>query len=274
LKRLSKSFSRISKYIVIAKNTLQEYFVYRTNFFFWRLRTFISFLIFYFLWLAIAHGKTHIGSYTQTQLYTYFVVGYVIRTLVFSTRTSDLGSAITQGSLSRLLLKPLGVFKFFFTRDLIDKIFNIFFLIFEFSLILFLFKPELIKPLPQNVLYFLLSTFLAIISFFLYGFLISLISFWTDTPWSGHWLFGVVFVNLFSGQAIPLDLLPQPVYNILINTPFPYFYYYPMQLFLGKIPEAQVWPLLAKSILLSSFVFIFIKFIWKKGLIRYQSYGN
>lgn len=274
MKRLSKSFSRINKYIVIAKNTLQEYFAYRTNFFFWRFRTFISFLIYYFLWLAIAHGKTSIGSYTQAQLYTYFVVGYVIRTLVFSTRTSDLGSAITGGSLSRLLLKPLGVFKFFFARDLVDKLFNAFFLLFEFSLILLLFKPELISPLPQNVLYFLLSTLLAIISFFLYSFLVSLVAFWTDTPWSGRWLFGIVFVNIFSGQAIPLDLLPQPVYNILINTPFPYFYYYPMQLFLGKIPAVQIWPLLAKSILLAIVVFALVKFIWKKGLIRYQSHGN
>ncbi len=234
----------------------------------------VSFFILFYFWAAVSETNQGVGSYTRPQLYAYFIVGYVIRTLVFSTRTGDIGGAITSGDLSKHLLRPLSVLKFFFTRDLVDKLFNIFFMIFEFAFILFILKPQMILPSPKNLFYFLSLLVLAIVIFFFYSLVVSLATFWTDQAWSHRWLFGVVLVNIFSGQAIPLDLLPTPIFNILKFTPFPYLYYYPVKFWIDDSLNASFLPLFIQSLLILLVLFFLSRFFWKKGLIKYQGYGN
>lgn len=263
-----------SKYFALAKNTLQEYFAYRINFLFWRLQVLTSFFVFYFLWASVAKNQSHVGIYDLPKLYTYFTIGYIIRALVFSTRTADLGSEIQTGNLSNLLVKPVGVLKYYFSRDLIDKLFNLFFMTFEFIFILLSLKPALFIPASIDFLLFLLSTLMAVVIFFLYSLTISLATFWSDQAWSSRFLFGVVFVNLFSGQFIPLDLLPQAVNKILVYTPFPYLYYYPVKFWLGLIPQSQILFIFLNSLFTLLFFYFLSRLLWTNGIKKYQSYGH
>src|SRR4029078_6316665 len=96
-----------AKYILIAKNTLQEYFIYRVNFFFWRLQVVISFIIYFSLWSAVSTGKNGLGVYSLAQLSSYFVIGYIIRAMVFTTRTADIGGDIQKRYLSTLVISTL-----------------------------------------------------------------------------------------------------------------------------------------------------------------------
>lgn len=263
-----------AKYILIAKNTLQEYFVYRVNFFFWRIQVFVSFLIFYNLWSAVGSSRGYIGSYTLPQIYSYFVIGYIIRALVFSTRTADIGGDIQSGNISTLLIKPINILKYYFSRDLVDKLFNLFFMIFEFISILVIFRPTLITPSFFNFILFLISLLLSIALFFFYSLIISFITFWADNAWSSRFLFGVVFVNLFSGQFIPLDLLHPTISKILDYTPFPYMYYYPVKIWLGQIDPNMIYFRLFNGSLICLFFFFLSQLMWLKGQRKYQSYGN
>jgi len=262
------------KYIQIAKNTLQEYFTYRVNFFFWRLQVFFSFIIYYSLWFAVSSSQGGIASYTASSIYTYFVLGYLVRTLVFSTRTADIGGDIQNGNLSTLILKPLSPVKYYFARDTIDKLFNLIFMSFEFLLIIFLYKPQLIFPNPSSLLFFILLILFATISFFFYSLIISFITFWVDEAWSTRFLFGVVFVNLFSGQIIPLDLLPHWIQNILNFTPYPYFFFYPIKVWLNQLPISQYPSLLLSYLVLILVTYSISSFMWQKGKVKYQSYGQ
>lgn len=264
-----------AKYILIAKNTLQEYFVYRVNFFFWRLQVFISFLTFYSLWSAVGRSPGFSSSlYSLPQLYSYFVIGYVIRAMVFTTRTQDLGGDIQEGRLSTLLLKPISIVKYYFSRDIIDKLFNLFFMVFEFALIIVLFRPELIIPAPLNFLVFVLFLLLSISIFFFYSLAISFSAFWIDSAWSIRFLSGVVFVNLFSGQFIPLDLLPPFIYRVLVFTPFPYMYFYPVKFFIGQVSLPQAVNYLITGLFCLIVTAAFSNWLWLKGKQKYQSYGN
>jgi ABC-2 type transport system permease protein len=267
-------FSGINKYLRFGYNIIQEYFVYRANFVFWRLRTFVSFLTFYFLWIALAQAKGSLGSYSEPQLYTYFLIGYILRSLVFSTRTADLGGQIAGGGLSRYLLRPISVIKMYFSIDLVDKLFNLLFVLTEFGLLIFFFKPPLFMPVLSDLIYFSLFCVVATATFFFYSLLVSFLSFWTDHPWSSRWLFGIIFINLFSGQAIPLDLLPPSVFNFLKFTPFPYLYYYPMQIWLGKISFPQLVPLFLQALLILFVALFASQKLWRKGLLKFQSYGD
>jgi ABC-2 type transport system permease protein len=263
-----------AKYIRIAKNTLQEYFVYRINFLFWRLQVFIYFVLFFSLWSAISTGKNSLGVYTIPQVYSYFVIGYVIKALVFATRTQDIGGDIQNGNLSSLLIKPISTLKFYFSRDIVDKLFNLFFMFWEFLLILLIFKPSLTIPSFQNFILFLVFLLLSTILFFFYSLVISFITFWSDNAWSSRFIFGVVFVTLFSGQYIPLDFLPPIISNILDYTPYPYMFFYPAKIWLGQLDPNTIYMRLFIGLLICLFFYFLSQLLWLKGKQKYQSYGN
>lgn len=262
------------KYIRIAINTLQEYFVYRVNFFFWRLQVFLFFVMFFSLWSAVSEGKSSLGVYSIPQIYSYFVIGYIIKAFVFATRTQDIGADIQNGNFSTLLIKPISTLKYYFSRDIIDKLFNLFFMFFEFVLILFLFKPTLSIPTPQNFFFFILFLLLSIITFFFYSLVVSFIAFWSEDAWSSRFLFGVIFVTIFSGQYIPLDFLPPVIGKILDYTPYPYMFYYPLKIWLGQIDISMIYLRLFNGSLICLFFYFLSQFMWLKGKQKYQSYGN
>jgi ABC-2 type transport system permease protein len=262
------------KYLVIAKNTLQEYFVYRINFVFWRLQVFVTFIIFYSLWATVGESRGGIGNYNPSQLYTYFMVGYVLRALVFTTRTADIGGDIQNGNLSTLLLKPIGTIKYYFSRDLVDKIFNLGFMLIEILILLFMFRPQFIYPTFQNFLLFLVSTILATMLFFNYSLIVSFATFWVDNAWSSRFLFGVVFANLFTGQYIPLDLLPPTITKLLDYTPFPYLYYYPLKIWINHYDSISISNQILSGLLLNIVIYFIAQLLWRSGIRRFQSYGN
>jgi len=230
--------------------------------------------MFFSLWSAISTGKSNLGVYTIPQIYSYFVIGYIIKALIFTTRTQDIGSDIQNGSISTLFIKPISTLKYYFARDIIDKLFNTFFMFFEFILILFLFKPSFSFPTRENFIYFLLFLILSIITFFFYSLVISFIAFWSDDAWSSRFLFGVVFVTIFSGQYIPLDFLPTTVAQILDYTPFPYMFYYPLKIWLGQVPSNIIYGKLFIGVLICLFLYFLSQLMWLKGKQKYQSYGN
>jgi ABC-2 type transport system permease protein len=262
------------KYLIAANNMIQNYLAYRVNFIFWRLQMFISFVIFYYLWYSVSLGQTQVGDYRLPQLYSYFAIGYIIRALVYATRTADRGGEIQNGDLSNRLLKPMGVIKYYFSLDLVDKIFNLSLMFLEFGLILLFFHPQLVVPTPSDLFYFLIVLVLAVGLFFCYSLIISLLTFWSDQAWSSRFLLGVVFVNLFSGQFVPLNLLPRWLQTILDYTPFPYTYYYPIRIYLGLSTPPQIFRIILITILNLLFYYFLAQLLWQQGIKKYQSYGR
>ncbi len=266
--------SEINKFAILTKNTLDTFVAYRASFFIWRLHLFINFLVFYYLWIAIAQNQQTVGNYSFNSLISYFVIGYMVRSIVFSTRTADLGGDIQSGSLAGLLLKPIGTIKYYFSRDIIDKLFNMFFMIIEMVMIIIVFRPPLTLPALPNFLLFLFATALATIIFFFYSLIISFMAFWSESAWASRFLFGVVIVTLFSGQLIPLDLLPKWFMALNDLTPFPYLFYYPLRLWLGMESVNHSLVILIQSGLIASVLYLITVKIWRLGLKKYQSYGN
>lgn len=262
------------KYLRIAINTLQEYFVYRINFIFWRLQVFITFVIFFSLWSSVSVGRDSLGSYSLPQLYSYFVIGYIVRAFVFTTRTADIGGDIQNGNLSSLIIKPIGTIKYYFSRDVVDKFFNLFFMFWELLLIFFIFRPSVAIPSLSNFILFVLFLLLSVIIFFFYSLIISFLTFWSDNAWSSRFLFGIVFVTLFSGQYVPLDFLPPFISRIIDYTPYPYMYYYPVKVWLGQLPLFITFQLIFRSLFFALLCFLVASFLWQKGKQKYQSYGN
>lgn len=265
----------MGKYLQVARLTVQEYFEYRLNFLLWRLRNFVSFLTLFFFWLAIFGIKEEIFNYEKSQLLTYVLGVAFLRSLVLASRSVDLSGQIRSGELTKLMVRPLGMLKYWFSRDLADKILNLSFTIIEMGLILTIFKFPVY--FPENLItyfWFFIFVILGIFLYFYISFTISVATFWVDEIWATRWLFGIIFLEFFAGAFFPIDVLPNWLTRLIYLTPFPYLIFSPLKIWLEQLTG----PMMIRAILIC---FVWLIFfwrlsldLWRKGAKNYGAYGG
>ena len=272
----------MKKYWQIISNTWQEYFVYRLNFLVWRLRSFISFAMVYFFWGAVFTGQSgrrlSAFDWNESQILTYIIGVALLRSIVFSSRTIDVGGEINQGNLTNYLLKPLNFVTYWFSRDIADKILNIVCAVFELTLFFSILKPNLFWQ--TNIFYlsfFILTIILATILYFYINLFLGLIAFWTPESWSGIWgprFVFIIILEFFGGTIFPLDFLPKSILNFLNLTPFPYLIYFPLKIYLGKITSLEIILGLAICFLWVFMWHFIVERTWRAGLRVYGAEGR
>ncbi len=259
------------KYLKIVTTTFKEYSAYRLNFILWRLRMFISTAITFFLWFAVVGGKNiQFGSYKESSLLSYILFANLLYEFAMGTRTVDVAGEINNGVIINYLLKPVSFFKYYLSRDIADKLLNVFFAIFEIGILVIYFKVSLV--IPKNILlaflFLLNGTF---ISFFL-SLMLSFLGFWTTEVWAPRFLFFMI-VAFLSGAYFPLDLFPGPIYHLLLLTPFPYLYYLPTKILLGQVDSIIV----LEGAMATVWVFLSYKLtrlMWDRGNKSFSFWGR
>lgn len=266
----------MSKYFQVFKISWANGFVYRLNFIMWRVRSLFHLFTVYFLWIAIFGQRQQVFGYSQSVMLTYVLGTAVLRSFVLSSRSVTVGMEIANGNLSNYLIKPINYFANWLSRDLADKLLNIFFVTIEISLFILLFKPSVIPPASlAHLVLFLLATIIAMLMYFFFSFLVSSFTFWY--PEHNGWpLRFIIFMVLefLAGSLFPLDIFPQSVFNIFRLFPPAYFLFYPMQIYLGRLPTDQ----LGSVFLIMGFWLLILykitQLVWKKGLKIYGAYGR
>jgi ABC-2 type transport system permease protein len=262
----------MKKYLAFFTITLQEYFVYRLNMIMWRIRQIFVFLIPFFVWRALVGSGGEIYGYDFPALMTYLFGTTILRSLVMGSRTVDLGWMINTGALTIPLMRPIGMFRFLFVRDLADKLFNLSFMCLEIPLILLIFHPPvLVQTNGMTILFATISLIFAILLYFFINILFGSMAFWSRDVWAPRFLLMVV-MEFATGAMFPLDMLPRIWQNIIFFTPFPHLLYTPLKLYLGT-NTAPIQSLLIQA----SWVLIFYlltRFVWQKGLTRYEAEGR
>ena len=262
------------KYLLIIRNTFQEYFIYRVNFVMWRLRNVLGLLTGYFLIKAIFSQGKVIYGYDTEKILTYIFSVSILRAIVFSSRTIDLAGVIQSGDLTNILIKPVSILKFWFSKDLADKILNIGFSLIAIGLIVSLVKPLFFIQLnPVYIILFIFSVGLALLLYFLINFLLSLIGFWTPEVWAPRFLFSIL-INFFAGGLIPLDVFPEAVCFLFQLTPFPYLLFNPVTIYLGKVHWLTGAGMIFINLVWIGVFYLAVQYIWQKGLLVYQAEGR
>ncbi len=265
----------MKKYFQILKLTLEEYLAYRLNFILWRFRSLVFFLSLFFFWLAIYGTKDEFLGYQKPQMLAYVVGIAFLRSLVLGSRLSDLAGQIRSGELTRLLLRPLGMLSYWFSRDLVDKGLNLFFTVIEVGAVLFIFKfPFYFPQTSTTYLQFALLVILAVLLYFFLSFFLSSIAFWTEEIWATRWLFGIIFLEFLAGAFFPIDVLPSGLQRIIYLTPFPYLVFFPLKVWLEQLSPGLIW----QAVGVCSFWLIgfygLARWLWQKGARNYGAYGG
>lgn len=264
----------MSETLAVFKISWEQMLTYRLNFILWRIRTVLQFLFTYFIWWSIFTTQNEVFGYSQSTILTYILMVTLIRAVVLSSRANDIINKINDGSISNFLLKPIGLFKFFIAQDFADKLLNSFFMIFETSLIVFFFKPEVfIQTNLHNLIFFLISIYLAAILWFLINMVIGLMAFWVENSWSQLFLL-MIFIEGLGGGLFPLDIMPKNIFNFLMLTPFPYLVYFPAKIYLGGFSAGQISFYFSIFLFWVLFLFFFMRMVLSKGLKHYSSEGG
>lgn len=265
----------MEKYWVVFKNTIGEYFAYRLNFIMWRVRTVFQLLTIYFLWWAIFQSRQEeIFGYSQKLILTYILGVSLLRAVVFASRTVDVGEQISRGDLTNFLLRPISYLKYWFTRDLADKVLNIFCAVFEVTLIFWLLRPSIMIQTNFLLLFlFLASAILALVLFFYINFLFGLLGFWTPEVWAPRFVF-FIFIEFLAGGLFPLDILPKLLYETLQLLPFSYLLFFPLKIYLGQLSNLQILEGFTVGFFWVLIFYQIVKLVWHRGLLIYSAEGR
>ncbi len=264
----------MKKYLLVIKNTWDEIVTYRFNFFMWRVRNVFQFLTIYFLWFSIIPDKGNLFGYSRDLMLTYIVLTTFVSSITLSSRTQEIAENINNGDLSIFLLKPFSYFKYWYSRDIGDKLMNVSFSLAEITLIFLVLKPPFyLQNDPFIIFLTLAGIFLALNLHFFITFLLSLIGFWSTDVWGPRFIF-YILIGFLAGGVFPLDILPKAVFNILQVLPFSYLIYFPIKIYLGQLTNLQIiYGFLISSVWVLIFYFL-LMLVWKKGLKSYNAYGR
>lgn len=264
----------MKKYYFIAKNTWDEILSYRVNFSLWRIRTVVAVLISYFLWSSVIPQDGSLFGYSREMMISYILIGPLLYSIIFATRTHEISDNINSGDLSLWLVKPFGYFKFWFARDMGDKAMNLAFCVVEFSLLLLILRPEIyIQTNPLYLGLLIAAVILAVLLQFFISCLISMIGFWSPEVWAPRFIF-YVLLSFFTGAVFPLDILAEPIFQFLMMLPFAYLQYFPLKIYLGQVSWNEIF--FGFSMLIA-WIFVFygaLRLAWNKGLRNYTASGR
>jgi ABC-2 type transport system permease protein len=233
----------------------------------------VSPIIYLAVWTSIANQKGDVNGFTANDFITYYMVLLICDQVTSNIVIHIFGYKIQDGSLSGELIRPIHPM---LTNALINniafKVLTILGFIPVWIVLYFLFKPDFSNVELSGILLAIPAMILGFFISYMISATITALAFWTTRVYSIH-EFYYALILLFSGQFVPLPLMPQLVQDIAQYLPFQLFMYYPIQLILGKLSTDQIiqgFVMAAIWLVVSSVVF---NWVWRNGVKRYSAVG-
>jgi ABC-2 type transport system permease protein len=183
------------------------------------------------------------------------------------------GYKIQDGTLSAELIRPIHPM---LTNGLVNNIafkaLTIMGLTPIWIVLFFLYKPDFSGVSPTGILLSIPAMILGFVIGFLLSATITALAFWTTRVYSIH-EFYFALILLFSGQFVPLTLMPPLIQDIAQYLPFQLLIYYPIQLILGKLSNEQIIQgFVMGGIWLVVSITLF-NWVWRNGVKRFSAVG-
>jgi ABC-2 type transport system permease protein len=250
-----------------------EQWQYRANLIMYLLYWLVSPIIYLAVWTSIASSNGSVNGMTVNDFTTYYLTLLIVDQITSNIVIHTFAYKIQDGSLSGELIRPIHPM---LTNALVNNIafkaLTILGFIPIWIVLYFLYKPDFSGVTAANIL---LSIPAMIIGFFV-GFLlsatISTLAFWTTRVYSIH-EFYYALALLFSGQFVPLTLMPPVIQEIARYLPFQLLIYFPVELILGNLTQAQIIQGFASGVIWLTVAIFMFNAIWRNGIKRYSAVG-
>jgi ABC-2 type transport system permease protein len=107
---------------------------------------------------------------------------------------------------------------------------------------------------------------------FLLGCVISCLAFWTTRVYSISEFYYALAV-LFSGQFVPLQLMPRVIQDIAQFLPFQMYRYVPIETILNRLPIEVVLRDYAVGLVWLGVSLVLFLWVWREGIKRFSAVG-
>ena len=254
---------------------LQEALQYRVESAIYFLWDVLPPLMMLFLWLAAYEEQPIIAGYSLSEMLVYTVGVMVLRTVTTSHIEWGMDYEIRQGILSTNLVKPLGVWSFWFTGELAWKIVRGLLIAPVLLGCLLWLGPTMREaaPSPDRLPLVLVSAFLGYQVCFLMKLCLGFVGFWTNDL-SGPSTLYEVLAAVLGGVLIPLAFLPEQLRFVAKLLPIQAVYNVPLGVMLGKDVGGSPWVGIGMQLGWIVLLWLLASVIWRAGLRRYEAVGG
>jgi ABC-2 type transport system permease protein len=250
-----------------------EQWQYRANLLMYLLYWLVSPIIYLAVWTSIANAKGDVNGFTANDFITYYMTLLIVDQITSNIVIHTFGYKIQDGSLSGELIRPIHPM---LTNALVNNIafkaLTIMGLIPVWIVLFFLFKPDFSQVALSGILVAAPVMILGFFISYLLSAAITALAFWTTRVYSIH-EFYFALILLFSGQFVPLTLMPKLVQDIAQYLPFQLFIYFPIQVILGKLSSAQITQGYVMAGVWLVVALVLFNWIWRNGVKRYSAVG-
>lgn len=264
----------MKKYLTAYSIALQQVLQRRSSLLMDRLGGIAIIVSLYYFWMSLLGRKASFLGYSSEQMLSYVLAMNVLRSFVFTGRGWELVGEISSGRISSYLVRPINYHGYSLALDMAQKTVHLFAAFLEIGILVAVIRAPVYVPREASTWpCFILAVALSSLIFFFLEFMVSSLAFWTSE--SGGPLFCFeLFLQFAAGTFFPLDVLPRGLQKALYLSPFPYMVFFPINIYLERLPAAEVMrTLLVQGLWLAAFVWAASSF-WRVGLQNYSAEGG
>lgn len=250
-----------------------EQWQYRANLLMYLAYWVVSPIVFLSVWRAVATAQGSVQGLTANDFVTYYMTILVVDVLTSDITLHILAYKIQDGTLSNELLRPVHpILTGTLVNNLAFKALTFAALIPIWIVVYLLMRPDFSAVTAQSVLLTIPAILLGFgISFFLNASLTA-VAFWTTRVYGINDMFYALTL-FYSGQFVPLPLLPPLMQQLAHYLPFQLMRYFPTMLVLNRLTPEQIVANYGLAVFwLFALALIFLA-VWRAGVKRFSAVG-
>ena len=259
---------KMKVYLPFMENELKRNLAYKGSFYLFILTSCFSSFIAYYLWMAIygSSGSGILGGLTRNEMTIYVFMTYVTSNVVTVGIAGEISDNVLEGSVVINLIKPID-----YRLSLIFKALGTVVYRFIVPSVFIWIGVEIYKVkalgIPvvniQNVILYLVSSFMSFLIYVLFDFCFGMIAFVTT------YMFGMSMAKnaltaFLTGQMIPISFFPGTLQKIFDFLPFSSMIYTPVMIYLGKYTGNGLFFILLRQLVWIIILYILGTVLWGK----------
>ncbi len=260
----------LKKYLALGKVSWGLMTEYRAQILIWMLASLLM-IIMMIVWLGIS-AQGAVNGYSSGDFISYFMIGWLVRTITAVWSSWELDYQVRQGTLSAMLLRPIHPIHNEIAANLTEKVLRLFIVLPIMTAVLLLTPSTALRLDVLSILAFLLALAGAWLLVFLSDYLVGMLAFWTSqTSAFIQMLYGLRLV--LSGIIAPLAMFPDNVQAALRFSPFPYMLNFPTNILTKGVAPGDLMFGFAAQFFWVGVLLVVMRLVWKRAMRSYSAVG-
>lgn len=250
-----------------------EQWQYRANLLMYQLYWLVSPVVYLSVWVAVANNQGSVSGLTANDFVTYYMTLLIVDQLTSDITIHLLASKIQDGTLAGELIRPVHpILTNTLVNNIAFKALSFLVLIPTWLVLLLLFHPNYSQVSWGSILMAVPGVIMGFLISFLLGATITCLAFWTTRVYSVSDFF-TALITLFSGQFVPLQLMPRFIQDTAHFLPFQMFKFVPIEIILNRMTQQEILRNYTSGLVWLVISWLLFRWVWREGVKRFSAVG-